>query len=77
VGLVSTAAANQATTSFDPFGQTTTAPTGSLLGYQGDLTSLGDDDDDLKALSHGYSNSQEEDGSFNPGAYEVSTTPEN
>jgi hypothetical protein len=38
VGLVSTAAANQATTSFDPFGQTTTAATGSLLGYQGDLT---------------------------------------
>jgi RHS repeat-associated protein len=128
VGLVSTAAANQATTSYDPFGQTTTAATGSLLGYQGDLTdavtkqvdmgtrwyagstgrftsrdtlfgeltapmslntfayaqmnpvsmtdptgmrpgSLGDDDDDLKALSQGYSNSQS-GGTFNPGAYE-------
>jgi RHS repeat-associated protein len=128
VGLVSTQAANQATTSFDPFGQTTTAATGSLLGYQGDLTdpvtkqvdmgtrwyagstgrftsrdvlfgeltapmslntfayaqmnpvsmtdptgmrpgSLGDDDDDLKALSQGYSNSQS-GGTFNPGAYE-------
>jgi YD repeat-containing protein len=38
VGLVSTQAANLGTGAFDPYGAPITAPTGSVLGSQGDLT---------------------------------------